>query len=111
VNILNFAKTEADIIFYDNSNTYIHVTKSFFVNLLFKELGNRFPLRLSSTFLRLPVFLIVYLLNNAFLITHLCHHLICLLQGIHQQVNPLVELVEVHLHVFLLALEVLRLFI
>ena len=83
---------------------------SFCLDLLLKKLRNRFPLWL-GTLLRLPGLLIVYLLNDALLVAHLSHHLVSLLQGIDEQVDPLVELVQVHLHVLLLALEVLWLLV
>jgi len=59
----------------------------------------------------LAVFLVVDLLNDSLLISHLRHHFISLLESLYESIDSLVELIQIHFHVFLLALEVLGLLI
>ena len=80
-------------------------------DLLFEQFRDGiFLLILRSTFLILE-FLHVDLVHNGLLVTHLRHLLIGILECINQEVNPLVQLVKIHLHIFFLGLKVFRLFI
>lgn len=51
--------------------------------------------------------LVVDLVHYSLLVFHGCHLGVRLLQSVHQSVNSLVKLVQVHFHVFFLGLEVL----
>ena len=80
-------------------------------DLLFEQFRDGiFLLILRSTFLILE-FLHVDLVHDSLLVTHLRHLLVSILECVNKQVNPLVQLVKIHLHIFFLGLKVFRLFI
>ena len=80
-------------------------------DLLFEQFRDGiFLLFWRSTFLILE-FLHVDLVHNGLLVTHLRHLLVSILECVNKQVNPLVQLVKIHLHIFFLGLKVFRFFI
>lgn len=56
----------------------------------------------------LSLFSLFHLLHKHFVIAHLRHHVLGFLPSVNEDVDSLVELVQVDLHVLLLRLEILR---
>jgi len=56
----------------------------------------------------LSLFSLFHLLHKHFVIAHLGHHVLGFLPSVNEDVDSLVELVQVDLHVLLLRLEILR---
>ena len=81
-------------------------------NLFFEKLSNRFSFLVSLDLTRfLVAFFVVDLFDNTLLITHFGHHTVSTLKSFNQKVNSLVELVQVHFHVFFLTLKIFWFFI
>lgn len=78
-------------------------------NLLFKELSDGFSILITLGLL--VSFLAVDFVDDAFLISHFSHHAVSTFECFNQKVNSLIELVEIHLHVFFLTFEILWLLI
>lgn len=81
------------------------------VNLLSEVLGDGLLVGVGGAVLDLALLLVVDLLNDGLLVAHLRHHRVGALQGLHQRVDSLVQLVQVLLHVLLLTFEVFWLLI